>query len=76
MENTTLQNQVFVLEDITNDLLAPREAWQILKINKTRFYTLVNQGYIKLLRFDYAGRKTFVQRSQLANLFPKDFINN
>lgn len=76
MGNTTPQNQVFVLEDITNDLLAPKEAWKILKINKTRFYTLVNQGFITLVRFDYSGRKTFVQRSQLALLFPKDFIKN
>ena len=76
MENKTPQSQAFVLEDFTNDLLAPKEAWQMLKINKTRFYTLVNQGYISLLRFDYSGRKTFVKRSQLVNLFPKDFIQN
>ena len=63
------------LEKITDNLLTPKEAWEALKIGKTRFYTLVSQGHITLLRFDYAGRKTFVKRSELALLFPKDFIN-
>ena len=62
-------------DTITKDLLTPKEAWEALKIGRTRFYTLVNQGYIGLVRFDYSGRKTFVQRSRLANLFPKDFKN-
>ena len=64
------------LEKITDNLLSPKEAWEALKIGRTRFYTLVNQGYITLYRFDYAGRKTFVKRSQLALLFPKDFNDN
>ena len=63
------------LEKITDNLLTPKEAWEALKIGKTRFYTLVSQGHITLARFDYAGRKTFVKRSELALLFPKDFIN-
>jgi hypothetical protein len=68
METTPKQ-----FDTITKDLLTPKEAWEALKIGKTRFYTLVNQGYVNLLRFDYAGRKTFVSRSQLSQLFPKDF---
>jgi hypothetical protein len=63
------------LEKITDNLLTPKQAWEALKIGKTRFYTLVSQGHITLVRFDYAGRKTFVKRSELALLFPKDFIN-
>ena len=62
------------LEKITDNLLTPKEAWGALKIGKTRFYTLVSQGHITLARFDYAGRKTFVKRSELALLFPKDFV--
>ena len=53
---------------ITDDLLTPKEAWQMLKINRTRFYTLINQGLITLLRFEYSGRKTFVSRSQISRL--------
>lgn len=64
------------LENITNDLITPKQAWESIKVCKTRFYTLVSQGHITLHRFDYSGRKTFVKRSQLALLFPKDFINN
>jgi hypothetical protein len=64
------------LENITDDLITPKQAWESIKIGKTRFYTLVGQGYINLLRFDYSGRKTFVRRSELALLFPKDFIKN
>lgn len=64
------------LEDITDDLITPKQAWESIKVCKTRFYTLVNQGYITLVRFDYSGRKTFVKRSQLALLFPKDFNDN
>lgn len=70
------QNSVSArLEKITDNLLTPKQAWEALKIGKTRFYTLVSQGHITLVRFDYSGRKTFVKRSELALLFPKDFIN-
>lgn len=62
--------------NITGDLVTPKQAWELLKIGKTRFYTLVEQGYITLIRFDYSGRKTFVSLSQLTELFPKDFIKN
>ena len=71
-----METQVKQFNNLVNDLLTPKEAWESLRISKTRFYTLVNQGYISLVKFDYSGRKTFVQRSQLASLFPKDFINN
>jgi hypothetical protein len=64
------------LENITSDLLTPKQAWKLIKIGKTRFYTLVEQGYINLIRFDYSGRKTFVRRSELTTLFPKDFVQN
>ena len=50
------------------DLLTTKEATQILKISKTRFYSLVNEGLITLLRFDYSGRKTFVRLSQISQL--------
>lgn len=71
--NEKLGTREKTLEEISNDLLTPKEAWGILKINKTRFYTLINQGYITLVRFDYSGNKTFVKRSELALLFQKDF---
>lgn len=74
--NDNQNSNLVRLEKITDDLLSPKEAWEALKIGKTRFYTLVSQGYITLLRFDYAGRKTFVQCSELALLFPKDFNKN
>lgn len=70
------QANLVQVESITNDLLTPKEAWTVLKICRTRFYSLVNQGYINLVRFDYSGRKTFVKRSELVNLFPKDFNQN
>lgn len=64
------------LESITNDLLSPKEAWTLLKIGRTRFYSLVDQGHINIVRFQYSGRKTFVKRSELMKLFPKDFNSN
>ena len=68
-----METQTKQFETITKDLLTPREAWEALRIGRTRFYTLVNQGFVNLVRFEYSGRKTFVQRSELSLLFPKDF---
>lgn len=74
--NESKNTDTVTLENITGDLVTPKQAWELIKIGKTRFYTLVEQGYITLLRFDYSGRKTFVRRSQLAQLFPKDLNKN
>jgi hypothetical protein len=71
-----METQPKQFDTITKDLLTPKEAWEALKIGRTRFYTLVNQGYISLVKFEYSGRKTFVRRSQLSQLFPKDFNLN
>lgn len=57
----------------TGEYLLPSEVCDILKIGKNKFYSLVNQGFLTTIKPDPKGRKTYVLRSQVENLFPKDF---
>ena len=60
------------IEQPTGDYLLPSEVLEILKISKNKFYSLVNQGYLKTIKLDPKGRKTYVLRSQVVALFPKN----
>ena len=60
----------------TGDYLTPNEVCSILKISKGKFYQLVSDKVLTTIKPDPKGRKTYVMRSQVENLFPKDFINN
>ena len=57
----------------TGDYLTPTEVCSILKISKGKFYQFVNDGVLTTIKPDPKGRKTYVLRSQVENLFPKDF---
>jgi excisionase family DNA binding protein len=58
------------------DFLTPAEVCQIIKISKGKFYQLVRDGVLNTIKPDPKGRKTLVLRSQVENLFPKDFLKN
>ena len=58
------------------DYLTPNEVCEILKISKGKFYQFVKDGILNTIKPDPKGRKTLVLRSQVENLFPKDFIKN
>ena len=55
------------------DYLLPKEVCEILKISKNKFYTLVNDGYLRTIKV--GARKTYVLRSQVTALFTKDLPN-
>lgn len=55
------------------DYLTPVEVCSILKISKGKFYQLVSDEVLTTIKPDPKGRKTYVLRSQVENLFPKDF---
>ena len=55
------------------DYLTPTEVCDIIKISKGKFYQLVKDGYLTTIKLDPKGRKTLVLRSQVENLFPKNF---
>lgn len=57
----------------TGDYLTPVEVCSILKISKGKFYQLVADEVLTTIKPDPKGRKTYVLRSQVENLFPKDF---
>jgi excisionase family DNA binding protein len=57
----------------TGDYLTPTEVCSILKISKGKFYQFINDGVLTTIKPDPKGRKTYVLRSQVENLFPKDF---
>ena len=57
----------------TGDYLTPVEVCSILKISKGKFYQLVSDEVLTTIKPDPKGRKTYVLRSQVENLFPKDF---
>ena len=57
------------------DYLLPREVCEILKISKNKFYSLVNSGYLTTIKPVATARKTYVLRSQVVALFPKDLAN-
>ena len=59
-------------EQPTGEYLLPSEVCDILKIGKNKFYSLVNQGYLKTIKPDPKGRKTYVLRSQVVALFPQN----
>ena len=58
----------------TGDYLTPVEVCSILKISKGKFYQLVADEVLTTIKPDPKGRKTYVLRSQVENLFPKDFL--
>ena len=58
------------------DYLTPNEVCQIIKISKGKFYQWVRDGILSTIKPDPKGRKTYVLRSQVENLFPKDFNKN
>lgn len=58
----------------TGNYLTPIEVCSILKISKGKFYQLVSDGVLTTIKPDPKGRKTYVLRSQVENLFPKDFL--
>lgn len=58
----------------TGDYLTPTEVCSILKISKGKFYQFINDGVLTTIKPDPKGRKTYVLRSQVENLFPKDFM--
>ena len=58
------------------DYLTPTEVCFILKISKGKFYQFVNDGVLTTIKPDPKGRKTYVLRSQVEDLFPKDFRKN
>ncbi len=58
----------------TGDYLTPTEVCSILKISKGKFYQFINDGVLTTIKPDPKGRKTYVLRSQVENLFPKDFV--
>ena len=60
----------------TGDYLTPVEVCSILKISKGKFYKLVADEFLNTFKPDPKGRKTYVLRSQVENLFPKDFRKN
>ena len=55
------------------DYLTPTEVCDIIKISKGKFYQLVKDGFLTTIKLDPKGRKTLVLRSQVENLFPKNF---
>lgn len=57
------------------DYLLPKEVCEILKISKNKFYSLVNSGYLTTIKPVANARKTYVLRSQVVALFPKDLPN-
>ena len=57
----------------TGEYLTPLEVCIILKISKGKFYQFVDDGVLNTIKPDPKGRKTYVLRSQVENLFPKDF---
>ena len=60
----------------TGEYLTPVEVCSILKISKGKFYQLVSDEFLTTIKPDPKGRKTYVLRSQVENLFPKDFLKN
>lgn len=58
------------------EYLTPNEVCVIIKISKGKFYQLVRDGILNTIKPDPKGRKTYVMRSQVENLFPKDFNKN
>lgn len=58
------------------EYLTPTEVCQIIKISKGKFYQLVKDGVLTTIKPDPRGRKTLVLRSQVENLFPRDFNKN
>ena len=60
----------------TGDYLTPNEVCSILKISKGKFYQFVADNVLTTIKPDPKGRKTYVLRSQVENLFPKDFRKN
>ena len=58
----------------TGDYLTPMEVCHILKVSKGKFYQMVADGIFTTIKPDPKGRKTYVLRSQVENLFPKDFL--
>jgi excisionase family DNA binding protein len=56
------------------EYLTPTEVCAILKVSKGKFYQLVADGVLTTIKPDPKGRKTYVLRSQVENLFPKDFM--
>jgi excisionase family DNA binding protein len=57
----------------TGEYLTPNEVCSILKISKGKFYQFVTDKVLTTIKPDPKGRKTYVLRSQVENLFPKDF---
>lgn len=55
------------------EYLTPTEVCCILKISKGKFYQFVDDGVLNTIKPDPKGRKTYVLRSQVESLFPKDF---
>ena len=58
------------------DYLTPVEVCFILKISKGKFYKLITDDVLTIFRLTPKSRKTYVLRSQVENLFPKDFRKN
>ena len=58
------------------DYLTPNEVCAILKVSKGKFYQFVTDGVLTTIKPDPKGRKTYVLRTQVENLFPKDFRKN
>lgn len=57
----------------TGEYLTPNEVCEIVKISKGKFYQFVKDGIIRTIKPDPNGRKTYVLRSEIESLFPKDF---
>ena len=57
------------------EYLTPNEVCSILKISRGKFYQFVADELLTIYKPDPKGRKTYVMRSQVENLFPKDFKN-
>lgn len=55
------------------DYLTPNEVCEVIKISRGKFYQLVKDGFLTTIKLDPKGRKTLVLRSQVENLFPKNF---
>ncbi|CAH0996201.1 hypothetical protein EMA8858_02331 [Emticicia aquatica] len=54
--------------------LTPKEACQAIGISRTKYEQLKRDGYIKDYKLTSGGRKRYVKRSEISQLFPKDFV--
>ena len=55
------------------EYFTPNEVCKKIKISRGKFYQLVRDGFLTPFKLNPKGRKTLVSRSQLQNLFPKEF---